>query len=64
MDFVIFSCIQMTHVNCLYIICSCVNGPILYEQNFDTDKSRQKFYHSLIEHQKISNIPEFRCEML
>jgi hypothetical protein len=34
------------------------------EQNFDQDKSRQKFYHSLKEHHKISNIPKFRCEML
>jgi hypothetical protein len=34
------------------------------EQNFDPDKSRQKFYHSLKEHHKISNIPKFRCEML
>jgi hypothetical protein len=28
------------------------------------DKSGQKFYHSLKEHHKISNIPKFRCEML
>jgi hypothetical protein len=36
------------------------------EQNFDLDKSRQKFHHSLkdLEHHKISNIPKFRCEML
>jgi hypothetical protein len=34
------------------------------EQNFDLDKSRQKFHHSLKEHHKISNIPTFRCEML
>ena len=34
------------------------------EQNFDLDKSRQKFYHSLKEHHKISNIPKFRCKML
>jgi hypothetical protein len=27
------------------------------EQNFDLDKSRQIFYHSLKEHRKISNIP-------
>jgi hypothetical protein len=33
------------------------------EQNFDLNKSRQKF-HSLKEHHKISNIPKFRCEML
>jgi hypothetical protein len=33
------------------------------EQNFDLDKSRQKFHHSLKEHHKISNIPKFRCEM-
>ena len=26
------------------------------EQNFDLDKSRQKFHHSLKEHHKISNI--------
>jgi hypothetical protein len=26
------------------------------EQNFDLDKSRQKFYHGLKEHHKISNI--------
>ena len=34
------------------------------EQNFDLDKSRQTFHHSLKEHHKISNIPKFRCEML
>jgi hypothetical protein len=34
------------------------------EQNFDLDKSRQKFHHSLKEHHKISNITKFRCEML
>jgi hypothetical protein len=33
-------------------------------QNFDLNKSRQKFHHSLKEHQKISNIPTFRCKML
>jgi hypothetical protein len=26
-------------------------------QNFDLNKSKQKFYHSLKEHNKISNIP-------
>ena len=31
------------------------------EQNFDLDKSRQKFHHGLKEHRKISNIPKFRC---
>jgi hypothetical protein len=36
----------------------------LNEQNFDLDKSRQKFHHSLKEHYKISNISKFRCEML
>jgi hypothetical protein len=35
-----------------------------YNWNFDLDKSRQKFQHSLKEHHKISNIPKFRCEML
>jgi hypothetical protein len=34
------------------------------EQNFDLDKSRQKFHHNLKEHHKISYIPKFRCEML
>jgi hypothetical protein len=29
--------------------------------NFDLNKSRQKFHHSLKEHHKISNIPKFRC---
>jgi hypothetical protein len=29
------------------------------KQNFDLDKSRQKFHHSLKEHHKISNIPKF-----
>ena len=32
--------------------------------NFDLNKSRQKFHHSLKEHHKISNIPKFRCGML
>ena len=35
-----------------------------YRVNFDLDKSRQKFHHSLKEHHKISNIPKFRYEML
>jgi hypothetical protein len=35
------------------------------EQNFDLNKSRQKFHHSLKEEShKISNIPKFRCETL
>jgi hypothetical protein len=37
---------------------------LISEQNFDLDKSRQKFHHSLKERHKISNIPAFRCEML
>ena len=41
-----------------------MNGPIPHEQNFDLDKSRQTFYHSLKEHHKVSNILKFRCEML
>jgi hypothetical protein len=32
-------------------------------QNFDLNKSRQKFHHSLKEHHKIGNIPKFRCEI-
>jgi hypothetical protein len=35
----------------------------LNEQNFDLDKYRQIFYHSLKKHHKISNIPKFRCKM-
>ena len=35
-----------------------------YRLNFDLNKSRQKFHHSLKEHHKISNIPKFCCEML
>ena len=33
-------------------------------QNFELNKSGQKFHHSLKEHHKISNIPKFRCKML
>ena len=33
-------------------------------QNFELNKSRKNFHHSLKEHHKISNIPKFRCEML
>ena len=29
------------------------------EQNFDLDKSREKFHHGLKEHHKISNILSF-----
>jgi ribosome-associated translation inhibitor RaiA len=32
--------------------------------NFDLNKSKHKFHHSLKEHHKISDIPKFRCEML
>ena len=35
-----------------------------YRLNFDLNKSRQKFHHSLKEHHKIRNIPKFLCEML
>ena len=35
-----------------------------YRLNFDLNTYRQKFYHSLKERHKISNIPKFRCEML
>ena len=31
-------------------------------QNFELNKSRQKFHHSLKEHHKISNIPKFRLQ--
>ena len=41
-----------------------INGPLHFRLNFDLNKSRQKFHHSLKEHHKISNIPKFRCEML
>jgi hypothetical protein len=33
-------------------------------QNFELNKSWQKFHHNLKEHHKISNIPKFRCKML
>jgi hypothetical protein len=33
-------------------------------QNFELNKSRQNFHHSLKEHHKISNILKFRCKML
>jgi hypothetical protein len=50
---------------CYWWIILLANGPIPYnEQNFDLDKSRQKFHYSLKEHHKISTIPKFRCEML
>ena len=49
----------------IYIGYDSGNRPIPYnEQNFDLDKCRQTFHHSLKEHHKISNIPKFRCEML
>ena len=35
-----------------------------FRQNFDPNKSRQQFHHSLKEHHKISKIPKFRYEML
>ena len=44
-----------------------MNGPdptLVINQNFDLNKSRQNFHHSLKslkEHHKISNIPKFRC---
>ena len=31
--------------------------PLRNKQNFDLDKSRQKYHHSLKEHHKISKIP-------
>ena len=38
--------------------------PLRNEQNFDLDKFRQKYHHSLKERRKISKIPKFRCKML
>jgi hypothetical protein len=40
------------------LACKAPYGPILpNNQNFDLNKSRQKFHHSLKEHHKISNSP-------
>jgi hypothetical protein len=33
-------------------------------QNFELNKSRQKFHHILKEHHKISSIPKFRFKMM
>ena len=46
----------------IYTANSMDHSPI--NQNFELNKSRQKFHHSLKEHHKISNIPKFRCKML
>jgi hypothetical protein len=59
--------IIMPNRSCLYIfVCLVIVAMDLLpnEQNFDLDKSRQQFYHTLKEHHKISIIPKFRCEML
>jgi hypothetical protein len=52
----------------LYIYMKLLVMPIMdhspINQNFEFNKSRQKFHHSLKEHHKISNIPKFRCEKL
>ena len=53
------------HQDCGHLTCMIElidHSPI--NQNFDLNKSRQKFHHSLKEHRTISNIPKFRCEML
>jgi hypothetical protein len=39
-------------------------NPHAINQNFELNKFRQTFHHSLKEHHKISNIPKFRCKML
>ena len=50
---------------CVYTVnLSFIPNHLHYRLNFDLNKSRQKFHHSLKEHHKISNIPMFRCEML
>jgi hypothetical protein len=41
-----------------------ITALLYFNQNFELNKSRQQFHHSLKEHHKISNIPKFRCEML
>jgi hypothetical protein len=41
-----------------------LNGSFPINQNFELNKSRQKFHYSLKEHHKISNNPKFRCKML
>ena len=38
--------------------------PLHNKQDFDPYKYRQKYHHSLKEHQIFSKIPKFRCEML
>jgi hypothetical protein len=45
-------------------VLACAIDHLRNRQNFDLNKSRQEFHHSLKEHHKISNIPKFRCEML
>jgi hypothetical protein len=59
-DCIIISCILLVSNS----LVSCAMDLFPNEQNFDPDKSRQKFHHSVEEHHKISNIPKFRCEML
>ena len=54
----------LTSVNLYTFVRATMDLFPINEQNFDLDKSGQKFHHSLKEHHKISNISKFRCEML
>ena len=62
-----YALVQTSYFSGTSFFFSCVrqemdHSPI--NQNFELNKSRQKFHHSLKEHHKISNIPKIRCKML
>ena len=35
-----------------------------FKQNFEKNRNRQKYHHSLKEHPKFTKIAKFGCEML
>ena len=35
-----------------------------FRQNFEKNRNRQKYHHTLKEHPTFTNIAKFRCEML
>ena len=39
------------------------NGPLTFRRNFEKIRNRQKYYHILKEHPKLSKIAKFGCEM-
>ena len=41
-----------------------INGPFPFRRNFEKNRNRQKYHHSLKEHPTFTKFAKFGCEML